>query len=47
MTIKEMLGTRFLIGDKIDYHNFLELYLYYFDQQYKHNPNFLLRLFVA
>lgn len=25
MTIKEMLGTRFLIGDKIDYHNFLEL----------------------
>ena len=25
MTIKEMLGARFLIGDKIDYHNFLEL----------------------
>ena len=25
MTIKEMLGTRFLIGDKIDYHKFLEL----------------------
>ena len=25
MTVKEMLGARFLIGDKIDYHKFLEL----------------------